>query len=94
MVADLSLWLGAIDDPCFVPQHGSPDTRGWRARAGAVVLVAVLVAIQRPPMPFKADRPRPLVQVEPIGTGKIRAANAVWVDELGVCHPRASKTGE
>ena len=42
-------------------------------------LVAVLVAIQPRSTSFQRDRPHLLVQVELIGTGKIRAANAVWV---------------
>src|SRR5689334_19053415 len=51
--------------------------RGHATRGGCS-LVAVLVAIQCPPMPSRMDRSRTLVQVELIRMGKIEAANAVW----------------
>lgn len=40
------------------------------------------VAVRRRAARFKGDRPKTLVQLEPIGMAPIRAANAVGVGEL------------
>ena len=49
--------------------------------------VAVWVAVRRRPAPFSEDRPRGLVQLEPIRTAATRAANAV-----GCNHPPGFKS--
>ena len=50
----------------------------WIRRSAGLVPVAVLVAIQVRTTPFQVDQRTRLVHVEPIGTSRIRAANAVW----------------
>ena len=70
--------------PSEGPGHALPSPR-------VSPTVAVSVAVQRRTGGSTRDRPRTLVQIEPIWTSAIRAANAVRVRALpGVPNPRAS----
>lgn len=59
--------------------EGSILLYGEKSISPRSCFISARAAVHRSPIPFQADRPCPSVQVEPIGTGRISVADAVYV---------------